>query len=431
MTEFRHKLLTIIASAFFISVTGTVDAAEWGIGVSFQQSTIPYQNNLSKRVGNTVPNIYYEDDSLFARGEEWGIKVVDNNQWAISPIAKRRWVNIPRALQNEFQLDAVDLGIQALWKTSDNQQWRIEVLTAKDWRSYIYAGHDWQFQIDQIELNTKAGLRFKSDKYNSYYYGLNEFDGENINPGTEAVLAMDFRYPLTGNLYLTGGLEWTQLDKNARHSAAVDKNGFGTAKLGIAFFEQGNALGTSIPEGSYIRVAYGWATPSDMGEILTLNGEKDSHNHQMTSVFYGHLLQEGWLLEPVDVYLTGGLTYHPSSSVQSISWEPIVAIKAYYNFTSPVRWRLGLAEGMSYISRVTYIEASELNEKGYRESKLMNALDISLDVNLGDLTNIPELKTAWLGYGLQHRSAIFEHASHFGRIKGGSNYNTIYLQWHY
>ena len=30
-----------------------------------------------------------------------------------------------------------------------------------------------------------------------------------------------------------------------------------------------------------------------------------------------------------------------------------------------------------------------------------------------------------------HRSAIFETASHFGRIKGGSNYNTVYLQWHF
>ncbi|MDF5089150.1 MipA/OmpV family protein, partial [Vibrio parahaemolyticus] len=37
----------------------------------------------------------------------------------------------------------------------------------------------------------------------------------------------------------------------------------------------------------------------------------------------------------------------------------------------------------------------------------------------------------WVGYSLHHRSAIFESASQFGRIKGGSNYNTIYFQFEF
>jgi outer membrane protein len=37
----------------------------------------------------------------------------------------------------------------------------------------------------------------------------------------------------------------------------------------------------------------------------------------------------------------------------------------------------------------------------------------------------------WFGYSLHHRSAIFETSSAFGRIKGGSNYNSLYLQYHF
>lgn len=47
---------------------------------------------------------------------------------------------------------------------------------------------------------------------------------------------------------------------------------------------------------------------------------------------------------------------------------------------------------------------------------------LSIVVNANDLNNV------WIGYSLHHRSAIFEKASQYGRIKGGSNYNTLYLQ---
>nr|MDT0251016.1 MipA/OmpV family protein [Endozoicomonas sp.] len=381
--------------------------------------------------GNTIPSIYYEDDNLFFRGDEWGIKAWANDRWAINPVARRRWVHLPKAVQNKYQEDAIDVGVQALWQRAENQQWRFELLTESDWKYQLYAGHDWQLRYDRLQLNAKAGLRLKSGKYNSYYYGLNYLGGEDINGGVDGVLSMDFRYPWIGNFYLTGGLEWTQMDANARHSPAIDRNGYGTVKLGVAFFEQGNDMDASIPDDAYLRVAHGWATPSNMGEIFRGNGVKDSHNNQMTSVFYGHPLQKGWLLEAMDVYLVGGLVYHAKSSVQSVGWESVLAIKAYYNFAWPVRWRLGVAEGMSYISNLTYIEKNEMDEKAYNPSKLMNALDLSLDANLGDLTTIKELDTAWFGYSLHHRSSIFERASHFGRIKGGSNYNTIYLQWHF
>ena len=81
------------------------------------------------------------------------------------------------------------------------------------------------------------------------------------------------------------------------------------------------------------------------------------------------------------------------------------------------------------MSNVTYIERVEMEEKGYRPSELMNYIDFSLDVNLGDIFNVNALKDAWLGYGIHHRSSIFESASQFGRIKGGSNYNSVYLQF--
>lgn len=61
----------------------------------------------------------------------------------------------------------------------------------------------------------------------------------------------------------------------------------------------------------------------------------------------------------------------------------------------------------------------------------LDQIDFSLDVNLGDLIQVPALKYTWLGCSIHHRSAIFESASQFGRIKGSNNYNTDYLQFHF
>jgi len=41
------------------------------------------------------------------------------------------------------------------------------------------------------------------------------------------------------------------------------------------------------------------------------------------------------------------------------------------------------------------------------------------------------MKELYFGIGVHHRSSIFESNSQFGRIKGGSNYNSVYLQYHF
>jgi outer membrane protein len=56
-------------------------------------------------------------------------------------------------------------------------------------------------------------------------------------------------------------------------------------------------------------------------------------------------------------------------------------------------------------------------------------LDLSADINLGFFGK--NFESFWIGAAIHHRSSVFEASSLFGRIKGGSNYNTAYLQWHF
>ena len=59
----------------------------------------------------------------------------------------------------------------------------------------------------------------------------------------------------------------------------------------------------------------------------------------------------------------------------------------------------------------------------------MNYIDITLDFNPGDSFAVTAMNDLYFGVGIHHRSSIFESSSAFGRIKGGGNYNSFYLQY--
>ena len=66
---------------------------------------------------------------------------------------------------------------------------------------------------------------------------------------------------------------------------------------------------------------------------------------------------------------------------------------------------------------------------GRGTSRLLNYLDPSIDVSLGDVFGVPSLREAYFGFGVTHRSGIFGSSQLFGNVDGGSNYIYTYLEW--
>ena len=241
-------------------------------------------------------------------------------------------------------------------------------------------------------------------------------------------------------MYLIGQFAATRLEDDIVDMSTVEKRYQLESFFGIGFYPEPDSQYTRSrldkKNDEFLRVAHGWATPSNIGEILAFNAERDVENNQMDSVFYGTQVADSLFTLPIDIYFTPGFVWHHSSSVQDNIAEGVIAIKAFYTFELGPRWRFGLAEGLSYVSDVTYIEGFELvgedGKRGYENaSKLLNYIDFSLDVNVGDLFDSKRLAKTWVGYSIHHRSGIFESSSMFGRIKGGSNYQTAYVQWHF
>jgi len=137
----------------------------------------------------------------------------------------------------------------------------------------------------------------------------------------------------------------------------------------------------------------------------------------------------GW---PLDLVGYVGLLRHDERGLQANSWQADAYMKAfYYGFpwSERVRTRLGFGVGVSYAQKVPFVEQRDQTLRGRNSSKLLNYLDPSIDVSVGDLFGVRTLRETYLGVGVSHRSGIFGTSQVMGNVNGGSNYLYSYLEW--
>lgn len=402
--------------------------ADWGIGVTVRTATIAFDTN-DESVSSFVPLLFYDGRYFFLNGFEGGIKLISWKDVRFDLLGRLRFFDIPEEFQNRIQGDTVDAGARINYSLTDEIDAALEILSDDDARTHGNIRLTYAYQGSDVDIAPYFNVRFTSSEFNSYYYGLERIDA---GSGTEFSLGLTGKYHLYRNLYAIGRLQSTWLDNEIRNIDHIDRDRVDEMYLGFALFnERHTEKKSELSLHPYVRIAHGWATTSNLSDILSGNTESDPYNNQLTSIFYGHPLTDELFGLPLDIYLTPGFVWHWDSEVQDPIQEYVVALKMYLTLTWPCKWRFGVAEGVSYVSEVTYIERTEMERKGYEPSNLMNYLDFTLDVELGNLLHIPSLANVYLGYSIHHRSSIFESASQFGRIKGGSNYNTVYLQYHF
>ncbi|MGF1686863.1 MipA/OmpV family protein [Photobacterium japonica] len=403
--------------------------ALWGIAGVIRGATIPYATKSvveDSTVSTFVPMMFYKGERFFLNGTEGGMCLFRKDNWELNALLRMHFIDIPSSFQNQIGGDTTDLGLQVKYSWDDYYA-QFDVLNDPDGRFSGQATLGADLMFDNWRVLPEVSAIVKSERYNSYYYGLNL---EPIDAGIDIKAGVGGSYHVTSQLHLVGGAFVRHFGQGVRDAQMVSEDWQGELFLGVGFFnDRSRPRKPEINTQPYFRLAHGWGTPSNIGDIFAGNRVKDPYNNQLTSFFYGHPLTDELFGVPLDIYLTPGVVWHWHSEVQSSTQEFVVAIKAYYTLNWPFTWRVGVAEGLSYSRDITYIEQTEMDEKGYEPSKLLNFLDLSVDVNVGDLVNEKSLNNVWVGYSLHHRSAIFESASQFGRIKGGSNYNTVYVQF--
>lgn len=403
---------------------------KWGIGFGVRLASTPFKGDDSS-LHDLIPLLYYEDDHLYLDGLEGGLKLLNADQWQLRLLARWRFFDVPDDdYDHLIDTDVLDWGLQLRYQPQDNPLY-FEADIMADERQRLSS--NWRagmvMNTGPFTLDPYVNLRLKDWRFNDYYYGLGVDD---IGSGLDISVGLEARYPLVDDVFLLASVEASWLDSNARGSMFVEDDFQENIFVGVSYQNGSTTICKStIDAKPFVRIAHGWATPSDLSDIIAFNRERDKENNQLTSLFYGHPLADDLFGLPIQSYLTPGAVWHWHSDVQNSGQEYVLAFKHFYTFDWPVTWRIGVGEGLSYAANISYIEQVEMDDKDIEASKWLLYLDFSLELELGDITGLDAMHDVWLGYSIHHRSGIFGSSSMFGNIKGGSNYNTVSLQYHF
>lgn len=397
----------------------------WGIGIGLRWSESPFSTG-DRRVYDVVPLLYYDDEHFFLRELEGGVKLLTRESVRVSALMRYRFFDFPR---HAVPGNGIDGGLQVRHALYRNWSMRWELLSDAASRFYLEAGPEWRVGDEAGALMVYAGALFKSARFNTRFYGLDETD---LGAGTDWRVRIEGRIRIAEDWHLLTRFSGTYFDGETFASPVLQDRMAWDVFAGVAFLRFGPEPPASRPEdGSYWRTAFARSTRARLTNIATGGATRDPERQSLVSLFYGHPLSRLMFGLPLDVYLTPGIALHHHSELQESSPEYVVALKAYYTLPWSVRVRLGAAEGLSYVRKVPYVERTNVEARGHKPSNFMNFLDFSADVNVGDLFSSPRAKNIWFGYGVHHRSGIFANSSQFGRVSGGSNYQQLYLQYHF
>ncbi len=410
------------------AVADSIIAAEpmWAVGGAMRSATIPFASD-ERNVATFIPFVYYDAGTVFYfRGLEGGAHVWKPGNWKFSAMGRMRFFDIPEEVQNQIQGDTFLWGAQARYAPFGPWHLDLEVLSDFKGHEIVNARVGGVWESPRMVLRAYGQAQYKTSKFNSYYFGLNQ---EDVGDGVELGVGGSVIYNIASNFFAFGRAEASLLDKAARNVSFVNRDMTAQVFLGAGFKNDRTRTSPSVQKSQrYLRLAHGWVTPSSLADIFNFKAESDPDNHQMTSIFYGHPLSDTLVGLPLQVYFHSGFGWHWKNQKDAVQ-EIIVAVKFYYTIPLPVRLKLGVAEGWSWVTDIPFVEDRELRKKGYEPSPLLNYLNFSVDLNLGDIFGGETLKRTWLGFDVHHRSAIFESAQQFGRIKGGSNVQMVYLQY--
>jgi outer membrane protein len=137
----------------------------------------------------------------------------------------------------------------------------------------------------------------------------------------------------------------------------------------------------------------------------------------------------GW---PLDFVGYAGVMKHNERGLQPDVWQLNLYMKAvFYGFpwSDRVKTRLGFGAGVSFADHILFVEQRDQARRGRSTSKILNYLDPTIDVSVGDLIGARALKGTFAGLGISHRSGIFGTSQLLGNVNGGSNYIYSYLEW--
>ncbi|MDY6948111.1 MAG: hypothetical protein SXG53_20575, partial [Pseudomonadota bacterium] len=178
-----------------------------------------------------------------------------------------------------------------------------------------------------------------------------------------------------------------------------------------------------------LRVHWNKSSETDLATVVIGDFDASPESNYLVGAIYGYQYSDTLFTLPFEMTANLGVQYLDERGYQPDGYGVTAYIKAHYRWELP--WtdkqvRLGLGEGLSYVTRIPMSEVRDFAKKDGAESeKLLNYLEWSIDVPLRQFEPLHGLfrggaiQEMSLGFLVWHRSSVFGIFSETG---GGVNF---------
>lgn len=188
-------------------------------------------------------------------------------------------------------------------------------------------------------------------------------------------------------------------------------------------------LGQTVHAAGETSLRLGWVKSSETDLATVTLGDFDAspESNYVITGSWGRQYSDTLFGLPMPMTANLGLQYFKERDYQSDGLGINAYIKAHYDLRLP--WtqkhvRLGLGEGLSYVTRIPMSEKRDFAQKGVESVKLMNYLEWTVDVPMRQFEPMDHLLRGrldelYFGFMVWHRSSVF---GLFGDAPGGVNF---------
>lgn len=420
-----------------------------GLGFLYRFEESPYLDAGQRT--DLLPLYLYEGERFYLNADRAGIKFIDDDTHRFDAFLSRRLEgfaedDIPDVLDGMEPRNAgADLGLRYRhhlpWGTLRATALRDVSDTSNG--SELRLGYSYTWAGDRWNLRPDISVSFRDADLNNYYYGVEPDEATSDRPAYAPGSGVDFTIGLYGtwsfwqNWRLIGGVAVTKHD-SAIEDSPIIRDGLQPAVFAGAVYDFGTAIArwddADVP--LLAKVFYGRAAGDGchMVKIMTLSCTSLDHDipSSVTGVHVGRPFVErinGW---PIDFHGYAGFLYrNEMNRISPDAWQFDAYMKGFfYGFpwSDRVNTRIGMGAGISYSNHVPSPEVVSQARRERPTSKLLNYLDPSIDISLGDLFGNKDWKQTYFGLGISHRSGIFASSRLLGSVNGGSNYIYAYVE---
>jgi outer membrane protein len=443
---FAAACVTLCAWANGDPVSGLVAPGSAGMAGIFSAERTPYRGAGVQF--DYLPLFVYEGDYFYLHSTGYGVKFGDGtNRPRFDAFVRRRFEGTPYH-SPPSSLDGMarrDVGADGGLSAEMSGAWGsafVEVLRDVSGTSH---GTEWRvgyrnsMRYRDGWLLPYAIVGRRDSKLNDYYYGVRPEEATPDRPaytagaGYSPEAGIYATYSLSERWSLIAGASLKYWPSAVGDSPIVGNRLQWQALAGIGWnLTPKHKEWVSSPP-LIVRGYYGLST--DCNLINTVEGTcfttQTKDHTSIAGLEVGRMLLERVNNWPLDVAAFVGAQRHFEDGNQPDLWSFRAYFKPYfYGFPwdSHVRTRIGLGVGVSWATRIPFSEQRDLTAKNSNTSKLLQSLDPTIDVSVGDLVGRKDWHDSYVGLGVSHRSGIFGASRLYGNVDGGSNYIYTYFE---